>query len=384
MQDKELFEALRTKKCNKEKCIVEILTDRAFRNGKVDFIWRSLIDSIVKSHNTFCLKQSSTSGACEEKGKSVLEAYSTFFNISQLNYTGGGGFKGRLPKRFTGNQSTTIYVNTWINKFKLFGEIKSWDETTQLKILELWLEGKAYEWFSLFKQKNEKLSIKTALLGLATEYSNKHSGSLKDLMEIKVLPEETVLEFNKRFLDNWSTIPVSHYTEEIVRDTYLSKLSDLDRKVWWNLIPTAENKTTKTLIQESDSYARVKTKYSNTANKKPENISKLDKKYNRIAKSSKENDPMDELTQSIKELILLKLFKLKPELIKNMQEEIRYLGLPSKKNYMLYNKNPIDEEPKTYIVSTILKRKIPVFVDTGSMSSIIDYRILDTLGISPK
>ncbi|PVU91856.1 hypothetical protein BB561_004170 [Smittium simulii] len=213
-------------------------------------------------------------------------------------------FEG-LPERFTGNQFTTIHVNTWINKFKLVGEIKSWVETTQLKILELWLEGKAYEWFSLFKQKNEKLSIKTALLGLATEYSNKHSGSLKDLMEIKVLPEETVLEFNKRFLDNWSTIPVSHYTEEIVRDTYLSKLSDLDRKVWWNLIPTAENKTTKTLIQESDSYARVKTKYSNTANKKPENISKLDKKYNRIAKSSKENDPMDELTQSIKELILL-------------------------------------------------------------------------------
>ncbi|PVU89983.1 hypothetical protein BB561_005075 [Smittium simulii] len=71
---------------------------------------------------------------------------------------------------------------------------------------------------------------------------------------------------------------------------------DLDCEVWWNLIPTAEKKTTRALIKESDSYARVKTKYSNTVNKKPENISKLDKEYNRIDKSSKENNPMDKLT----------------------------------------------------------------------------------------
>ncbi|PVU92394.1 hypothetical protein BB561_003855 [Smittium simulii] len=431
-------------------------------------------------------------------------------------------FEG-LPEKFTGNSNSEQDVSTWVDKFKLVSDIKAWDETTQLKILELWLDGQAYEWYKRFKERLPKVTIQSALMSLTSEFSRTKIGTLRELLEIDVEIDETIPIFNSRFMEIWNLIPPKYYTEEIVKETYLSKISEIDREIWWKLVQLADSKTPRSLMEEADTYYQIKMKYGTKPEKTTKSVSVLNTEYNRIVQNSKNNDPLDELTQSIKELILLnkksleeknvptcqncgrrghvtescyskrkpkegntdseqksmlalttqnesinkssnvtdppnpskeviiataenkrirvgdllnnhypgttrkitvdnsqpkpmsilskksrkqpkktfrsliprrildspapisnaELFKLKPELIKSMNEEIKTLGQNSAKNYLLYGIDAKDEEPKTFILAKITNKEVPIFIDTGAMNSIIDYKVLNSLNITP-
>ncbi|PVU89998.1 hypothetical protein BB561_005076 [Smittium simulii] len=151
-------------------------------------------------------------------------------------------------------------------------------------------------------------------------------------------------------------------------ETDLDCYSDSTNEIDIKLFAASDNKRIRVCGLVSNDYSQITRRVTldQSSHKNKKSINKKPKKQQKnLAQTLIPRGILDVLAP----ISNAELFKLKPELTKNMQEEIRYLGLPSKKNYMLYNENPIDKEPKTYIVSTILKRKIPVFVDTAEESN---------------
>ncbi|PVU93516.1 hypothetical protein BB561_003234 [Smittium simulii] len=399
-------------------------------------------------------------------------------------------FKG-LSEKFTGNPNAKLNVATWIDKFKLVSELKAWDKSTQIKVLELWLEDQAYEWFKKFKEKSSKTSIQVLLAALKKEFTVVSTVSLCELFDIELKANEKLIGFNDRFLKLWSSIPALHYTEEMVQETYLSKISKVDREIWWKLAEHAGTKSPRLLIEELTMFAKLKEKYDNKLEQLYKIGVRLNKEYNEIVSKSKHADPIDELTQSINELILINkkalepkrvttvcqncgkighltehcfikkkkpeekivekqqtsmlalssqdndysnngvlnppnplevpivaaveikrmrvesllnnqennqarriimgpiiqkpqnFLKKKPDLIKSMAEEIKLIDRNTSKSYLLYNIDIIEDGPKTFILTKIVDKEVPIFIDTGAMNSIIDYKVLDVLKIAP-
>ncbi|PVU95346.1 hypothetical protein BB561_001893 [Smittium simulii] len=171
-------------------------------------------------------------------------------------------FEG-LPDKFIGSCNSGQDVSTWVNKFRLVSDIKSWDKSKQLKILELWLDGQAYEWFKKFKNRLPDADIEASLTSLINEFNRVKIGTLRDLLEMNPIKGKSISSFNSRFVEIWNTIPINYYTEKIGKETYLLKVLGIDREVWWKLAQIADSKTPRSLIEEADMYYLIKLKYDN-------------------------------------------------------------------------------------------------------------------------
>ncbi|PVU91409.1 hypothetical protein BB561_004408 [Smittium simulii] len=69
--------------------------------------------------------------------------------------------------------------------------------------------------------------------------------------------------FKLKFTKLWNIIPTSHYTDALIKDTYLSALALLDCKIWWKIIKDAKNKNPEVLLRFSERYTNIKLKYGN-------------------------------------------------------------------------------------------------------------------------
>ncbi|PVU84890.1 hypothetical protein BB561_007016, partial [Smittium simulii] len=78
------------------------------------------------------------------------------------------------------------------------------------------------------------------------------------------------------------------------------------------------------------------------------------------------------------------LFKLKSELLRSINKEIKTLGQNSAKSYFLYNINRKDEGIKTFILTKIANKDISISIDIRAINPIIDYNVLVALNVTPE
>ncbi|PVU89343.1 hypothetical protein BB561_005410 [Smittium simulii] len=89
-------------------------------------------------------------------------------------------FEG-LPAKFRGEWSDADTINIWIKNFKVISELKPWNESTQIKILEFWLEGKAIMWFENFTEnKKNKNTIEQGYVIVLRSLLKKDHRNIKD------------------------------------------------------------------------------------------------------------------------------------------------------------------------------------------------------------
>ncbi|OLY80703.1 Pro-Pol polyprotein [Smittium mucronatum] len=217
-------------------------------------------------------------------------------------------FEG-LPNKFTGDNTNEEDFGIWRDKFSLVATIKGWEPKLKLQILELWLEKAALKWFRNYKLNNPETNLEKALEGLGGAFSKKKQGSVKTLMEMSAKSRETISEFNNRFRSYLGLIPTTHITDELIKDTYLTTLSTLDREIWWKIAQTIARKTSTQIMDDAETLSKIKERYDANPGEEgyehpsQEKITNLDKAFKETTKNS--TDPVADLAKSLGELVLL-------------------------------------------------------------------------------
>ncbi|OLY77708.1 hypothetical protein AYI68_g8258 [Smittium mucronatum] len=155
-------------------------------------------------------------------------------------------------------------ISIWISKFEAaikFTEVK---EEDNIELFKLCLEGKAAntqfdmeqdeetaewilsEWLKKMKSHFEKVKVKLK------------KRDIFELASMTMEPEESMVDFNKKFKYFVRDMEETMYTKELFKKTYVDMLSKVDNIIWWNLAQSIGRDSLEELMKKSIKLSEIK------------------------------------------------------------------------------------------------------------------------------
>ncbi|OMJ14646.1 hypothetical protein AYI70_g7752 [Smittium culicis] len=354
-------------------------------------------------------------------------------------------FKAEIfPTKFKGDESDVGNVSLWIKKFDSAIKFTKVKEDDKVELFKLWLEDKAAIWQYEVEQDEDTASwTLTEWLGKTEKRfgKGKDKTSKRDIFELvklEKLSSETMSEFNHRIKMFIKCMDETMYTETLLKKAYLDLISEVDNNIWWNLAQTSRDKTLDELMKMATTLDELKTssnrkkrsediKESKAVKPQPEAEGKTQKMMDdlmiamekltllaqasrktrdfssvtcytcgksghtsRICPESKPYKKTEPIDTSAKTMLALEDSEpedaetaLAFERIGNKRIRIEeLLNRPRIQGTLLVGEEGKSEvEALCYFLASVNGQEVPVFIDSGARYSIIDKRLVKSLGI---
>ncbi|PVU85984.1 hypothetical protein BB561_006847 [Smittium simulii] len=293
-------------------------------------------------------------------------------------------FEG-LPVKFRGDGTDTDTINIWIKKFKVISELKPWDESTQIKILELWLEGKAAIWFENFtenKKNKNTISLFKGLIKNFDDQNNQEQGDVIVLSGLLKKDHENIKDFNQRFRLYLKTIPKEERPTQLIKKIYLNALHLADREIWWNIVQMDEDLEYNDLIKRTETLASKKEVVE--GDQKTTTIKIIEEEIKAANEEKNWDMKMDKLTKDLSSLTLLVKEKFKTD---RTDITCHYCGMKGHKTFYCRKKqkdlaeNSSSESTESNVKSGMIAMEVNADIDLAltAVNSVKRIRVEDYL-----
>ncbi|OMJ25331.1 hypothetical protein AYI69_g4333 [Smittium culicis] len=151
-------------------------------------------------------------------------------------------FTGLLEK-FTGNKSQ-ISAEAWCRKFLRISKLKGWSEDQIMEVFKAWVDGEAEEWVYELEQddKSKDWDVSKWFENLkkrfpfAVSQTKSLQLTTKALEDLKLTKNESIKDFNRRFMGVLYQVPEEWYTDSLIKRIYSNLMLNINEGLAWTVM----------------------------------------------------------------------------------------------------------------------------------------------------